>query len=647
MKISRLILHNFGIYANTNTLELASEKPVILIGGMNGRGKTTLLEAILLALYGRRSFAFTDSKLSFPHYLARSVNKADGSLETFIELMFDLSSDEGTDNYSVKRLWSLQTAIPALKTIVQKNGLYDQILSDNWDLFVEEMIPSAIAPFFFFDGEKIAELATSDNESQMKNSIKNLLGINVIDQSITDIRKIIMSKKYTMKTDTHAIEIAEYEEKVKKAEIEVREANSEVGLLEIKKSRLSEKLNDAENAFAAMGGSLASNRVDIVLRQSVIQEKLEEVNSQILELASGDLPLLMTLPLMKDMFIVSEAEKDQKAIQIALEQLPALYSEFDKGRGHDIVFKEFFDFVKSNTKELETVYNLSESGFYQLQALCSTFLTLHRENAIRLLKQRQRLLAEKDEIENYLSIDVDEDATTKKYDEILGLTTELATVNEQLRLAQKLADSKKTTVEELKHQQLKVIEKAVSSIEDSTDTKRIITYAGYSINLLQAYKIRLQESKTEILAQTITDCFKKIATKQNLISEIKIEPVTLSFIYLDSEGVPIDRSSFSAGEKQLLVISMLWALGICSKKKLPVIIDTPLARLDSAHRETLITNYFPKASDQTILLSTDSEVYGNYYDLIRAYVEKEYTLVYNDVTKQTTVHKGYFGDECI
>jgi DNA sulfur modification protein DndD len=647
MKISRLILHNFGIYANTNTLELASEKPVILIGGMNGRGKTTLLEAILLALYGRRSFAVTDSKLSFPHYLARSVNKADGSLETFIELMFDLSSDEGTDNYSVKRLWSLQTAIPALKTIVQKNGLYDQILSDNWDLFVEEMIPSAIAPFFFFDGEKIAELATSDNESQMKNSIKNLLGINVIDQSITDIRKIIMSKKYTMKTDTHAIEIAEYEEKVKKAEIEVREANSEVGLLEIKKSRLSEKLNDAENAFAAMGGSLASNRVDIVLRQSVIQEKLEEVNSQILELASGDLPLLMTLPLMKDMFIVSEAEKDQKAIQIALEQLPALYSEFDKGRGHDIVFKEFFDFVKSNTKELETVYNLSESGFYQLQALCSTFLTLHRENAIRLLKQRQRLLAEKDEIENYLSIDVDEDATTKKYDEILGLTTELATVNEQLRLAQKLADSKKTTVEELKHQQLKVIEKAVSSIEDSTDTKRIITYAGYSINLLQAYKIRLQESKTEILAQTITDCFKKIATKQNLISEIKIEPVTLSFIYLDSEGVPIDRSSFSAGEKQLLVISMLWALGICSKKKLPVIIDTPLARLDSAHRETLITNYFPKASDQTILLSTDSEVYGNYYDLIRAYVEKEYTLVYNDVTKQTTVHKGYFGDECI
>jgi DNA sulfur modification protein DndD len=167
------------------------------------------------------------------------------------------------------------------------------------------------------------------------------------------------------------------------------------------------------------------------------------------------------------------------------------------------------------------------------------------------------------------------------------------------------------------------------------------------MEVLSAYKTRLQEAKTQSLAATMTKCFKQIASKQNLISEIQINAQSLDFVYLDSDGNPTNRTSFSAGEKQLLVIAMLWALGICSKKKFPVIIDTPLARLDNAHRETLIKNYFPKASDQTILLSTDTEVYGKYYDLIRTYVDKEFTLAYNDEAKQTVIQDGYFEGEAI
>ena len=96
-------------------------------------------------------------------------------------------------------------------------------------------------------------------------------------------------------------------------------------------------------------------------------------------------------------------------------------------------------------------------------------------------------------------------------------------------------------------------------------------------------------------------------------------------------------------EKQLLIIAMLWALAICSKKEFPVIVDTPLARLDSAHRESLIQNYFPKASKQMVLLSTDSEVYGRYYDLIKPYVDHEITLAYDEEKRKSYVIAGYFG----
>ena len=91
-----------------------------------------------------------------------------------------------------------------------------------------------------------------------------------------------------------------------------------------------------------------------------------------------------------------------------------------------------------------------------------------------------------------------------------------------------------------------------------------------------------------------------------------------------------------------MVISLLWALALCSKKKLPVIIDTPLSRLDSAHRTSLIQTYFPQASEQIIILSTDSEIDYNYYQMMKKDIGDEFTLIYDDLTKSTTIRKGYF-----
>ena len=117
----------------------------------------------------------------------------------------------------------------------------------------------------------------------------------------------------------------------------------------------------------------------------------------------------------------------------------------------------------------------------------------------------------------------------------------------------------------------------------------------------------------------------------------------MAFSYYNRYQKAIDKSILSAGEKQLLVIAMLWALGICSKAEFPIIIDTPLARLDSKHRESLIRNYFPEASRQVIILSTDEEITREDYSILSPFVGKEYTLVYNEETMSSQIQNGYFG----
>ena len=77
MIITKLIFNNFGVYAGNNIFEFESSKHVVLIGGMNGRGKTTFLEGVLLALYGANSFAYNESNYSsYGQYLKAFVNTA-------------------------------------------------------------------------------------------------------------------------------------------------------------------------------------------------------------------------------------------------------------------------------------------------------------------------------------------------------------------------------------------------------------------------------------------------------------------------------------------------------------------------------------------------------------------------------------------
>ena len=80
MIFTELVLENFGPYLGKQVINLRPEaddntRPIILFGGMNGGGKTTLMDAIRLALYGIRAQCSNRGNLSYGDFLSQCVNR--------------------------------------------------------------------------------------------------------------------------------------------------------------------------------------------------------------------------------------------------------------------------------------------------------------------------------------------------------------------------------------------------------------------------------------------------------------------------------------------------------------------------------------------------------------------------------------------
>lgn len=644
MRIKKLIMHNFGVYAGTNNLIFKGKKPVVLIGGMNGRGKTTILEAVLLGLYGSNSFAYTESKYAtYGQYLKSYVNRADGTMESYVEIEFSMD-DLDDEVYCVHREWDGTNQRVREKILVKKNGEENTFLTENWPMFVENILPSALSGFFFFDGEKIAELAVEETSDQMKESVKAMLGITVLDVLQGDIGRIIskISRENSGKQDLKKLEelrIAKEEAQKKLNDVDtlLHEKNMELQKLQLNL----EKMNVE---YAVKGGGILEQKNLLIKQRAEYIAATSSSQEQLIELAAGEMPLLLVSDLLKEIQNQGHVEHERKLNKLALKKINMSYGKFSGKSAEVDSFIEFLQEEMEAVKE-EDVYTLSDSNLYQINVLNSDGLLKCGDRAKFLISKRNDYQKKTDDIDNSLSVDIDENALNELFDSIKNQEREIAKKQIEIDGLEKERTSLHGSYAMSESEFGKYAEGILSVLESVDSDERTIKYAHMAVEIIKLYRIRLQERKTSILAQTMTQCYKKLANKKNLVDYIQMDSESLDLHYMNNEGVEIAKKRLSAGEKQLMVISLLWALAICSKKKLPVIIDTPLSRLDSSHRQALIKIYFPKASDQTIILSTDSEIDANYYSLMKKSIGDEYTLKYSDATKNTAITPGYFGWE--
>ena len=646
MIIKRLTLYNFGIYAGENTFSFSGEKPVVLIGGLNGRGKTTFLSAILLSLYGDGSVAYKESGYkTYGQYLRSYVNNDCRDRRAYVEMEFVVTGSDSAE-YLVRREWDALGKRTKEQITVEKNGIRDDFLTENWSMFVESVLPGALAGFYFFDGEKIADMAVDNTSPQLKESIRAMLGITVLDVLKNDLFRVMKKVRRKTAGTRSAQELEELREAKDSAEKALTEADEKIHAVFDRIAAKKAEIEEAYHRYDAQGGTALEKRDEINRRRAELQAEYARNEETLFGAAASVLPMAMVSDLIGDIKITARNEHNEHVLQQAVVQIEDLFDQFtDENLASADGGREFFRFIKEKAEGAgkQSVYSLSDQALFQIGDI-ETRLGNIRKDTKDVLSKKKELKGKLAETGSLLQLDINEKKLEEIRETIRSMEDERVRLEVELRTLQNNRSSLNAAVITKTAEFNRYVENYLRDAELTDDSDRTLKYSNLAVQIIDRYTVELQKRKTGLLAETVTECYKNLANKSNLIDRVEIDSGTLEISYYDENGKEVEKTSLSAGEKQLVVVSILWALAICSHKKLPVIIDTPLSRLDSIHRSSLITTYFPRAGEQTIILSTDSEIDRDGYKLMKDNVGDEFTLFYDEDEKSTKIRKGYFGE---
>jgi DNA sulfur modification protein DndD len=160
--------------------------------------------------------------------------------------------------------------------------------------------------------------------------------------------------------------------------------------------------------------------------------------------------------------------------------------------------------------------------------------------------------------------------------------------------------------------------------------------------VLEDYTASLTSARISDLREGVSRAFTQLWRKGDLVRRIDIDPKDFVVSLFDQQERPVPKKELSAGEKQIYAISLLWALAQASGRPLPMVIDTPLGRLDSDHRAQLVRRYFPHASHQVVIFSTDTEIDRAYFRDLGPSISRAYQLHFEATDARCVIEEGYF-----
>ncbi|MXW60198.1 MAG: DNA sulfur modification protein DndD [Acidimicrobiaceae bacterium] len=657
MLLRSLTLNNFGVYQGLQTVRFSTEqeRPITLIGGRNGTGKTSILDSIPLCLYGKRARRILNGS-SYPEYLNSMLHH--GERAASIALEFDRIEQGQVVRYVVERTWNRTTRGRSTDHLsVSTNEQARPDLVAVWPEFVEGVMPLAVSYLTIFDGEKIESLADPTSSAEtLRTSLYGLLGLDLVDRlrsDLLDYRRRTAKAQGPRLAPQLADELARAEEQLAQANQESRSASQALADAESARTDLETQLQNATDKLAIAGG-------DLLARRDPLRRGLAEANAiattverELIQLAAGDLPLTLVPTLLKQ---VASAGEQNEASHLALQIRTAMAVRDDRvlesletalGFGEQ-ESQRAREVLRTDLESLERPVKPTFSPTLECADAARNLLNLRsvelRSSAARLTKQLEDLDAEIEDLGGLL-------AAVPEPNSVVPSVRQVATAEAELRAAKKAVERAQA--------ELVKTERRVDQAQKECD---VITHEMLDAGISEKNAARVSRevvAANEVLAGfakyilhkhlgKITDeidaALATLLRKQLLVSGVEIDHDDLTVTLRNTQRELVHTQGLSAGENQMIATAVLWGLSRSTGMDLPTIIDTPVGRLDRSHRTNLIRHYFPKASRQVVLLSTDQEIIGDHLDLLRPHIGIEQCLVFNETDASTTVTMGYFDE---
>ncbi|MFP5325880.1 MAG: DNA sulfur modification protein DndD, partial [Acidimicrobiia bacterium] len=303
MLFDELVLRNVGVYRGEHRLALTPTegRPVVVVGGLNGAGKTTILDALQLVLYGKRARCSNRGGLAYDEFLRRTINRSvRGEEGAGVELMFRVRLDGEERAYRVCRSFASTGRGIREELTVRRDGQFDPVLTENWDDHLEELLPLEVASLFFFDGEKIEALADpSQAGTVIGAAIRSLFGLHLVDRLQADLVALERRKRSEQFDEAAQAELAQLE-----TLLAVHEERREVAFLAraaartaLDRARL--RADRAEAAYRTGGGDLYEARDELTAARAVAADAVRSAEETLRDIAAGPLPLVLIEPVLR------------------------------------------------------------------------------------------------------------------------------------------------------------------------------------------------------------------------------------------------------------------------------------------------------------------------------------------------------------
>ncbi|MGQ1460183.1 DNA sulfur modification protein DndD [Acinetobacter baumannii] len=652
MIIKSLILDNIGLYSQRTEFLLEPKKsaitkrPIILIGGRNGAGKTTFLESIRLALYGKRALGLGVSIKEYHQYLYSKVNHNNLNRPSSIELNFIYTEASLPAEFTVCRTWSIISDGKIHESsVLKKNGeTISSVPEQEWENFLLELIPIGMSQLFFFDGEKIQDIA-QDNNGVLSDAIKNLLGIDLIEKLRLDLHSYL-SRNQSNNKGQNNIDILDQ----KLIQLKSRKDNlsNECAQLNTQRHALLTNLERERLRFISEGGAVVLQYDQLKSKLTKLNKELNICKQELINLANDLLPFLFA-PKLIDKFTkhLENSSKDQTSTRLLFEETistfkkSSIYREDVWKHEHWNNLSEFLNdyFTPSNNLSSHIAFNELGEPREALAKLLNIDTQIKQK--VKELYQRFTYLNQEKESTEFSIARAENAGDSNTYlDELLQKERKLGELDAILN--QKEEESRELSLEILKIE--KDHKKAREAFTEFELQDRKNSLAAKSIKVLIDFETALLEQKIIQVRQNFVEIFNSILRKRNFIIDLQIDSKTFNTRLIKTNGKIVEKSALSAGEKQIYAIAMLWSLAKTSGRHLPMIIDTPLGRLDREHRNNLMKFYFPHVSHQVIILSTDTEIDDLYVNQLEKFISESYLLEYNHELASTQALPGYFTD---